>query len=192
MKDNTALAKQYHREYKEKNLELHLIYPNVLIRVIPKPDFFGSFYIPDALRNKPVYEGVVIKTYTPRIALVKGKEILLESGLKPGDHVLFPYWSGVPVPGLSDEEYRCIPDRSFMSGGAKQDSPEVMAVLTYEEKSIREELGEELEAFYTAVAGGPFPEDNVKPLLDKLLLDYDIVRREVPARIGYNEPTRPD
>jgi len=92
------------------------IFPNCLVRVLPKELAIKSEYldliIPDIkTNNKPVYEGVVLRTWKPKTIFDKrGNSRTVYSELAIGYHVLFPHYAGQPLPGLNEDRYRSIPE----------------------------------------------------------------------------------
>ena len=147
-----TLAEHAIQEYEdlERKVKINFqpMYPGVLIRVLPKEHISqGGIWLPDAKQqNKPIYEGIVLRTYNPyRLKLDNGKWVTMVAGVDPGDHILFPHWSGEPVPWLrgasgptsaDDEEYRIIPARGFLSLVGMKDGGEPFLILNYEKESV--------------------------------------------------------
>lgn len=143
-----TLAELALQEFKDRNINFQPMYPAVVVRVLPKEHMSGSLWLPDTAQNKPVYEGIVIRSYPPkRTKLDSGKYITLESGLEPGDHILFPHWSGEAIPWLPDkdspnsfEEYRAIPARGPLSLAGMKDSGEPFLIINKELESVEKKL----------------------------------------------------
>ena len=167
-----TLAEHAIQEYEdlERKVKINFqpMYPGVLIRVLPKEHISqGGIWLPDAKQqNKPIYEGIVLRTYNPyRLKLDNGKWVTMVAGVDPGDHILFPHWSGEPVPWLrgasgptsaEDEEYRIIPARGFLSLVGMKDGGEPFLILNYEKESVDQKLRTILVDLYNdAVEGEP-------------------------------------
>jgi len=90
--------------------------------------------LPEKDQNKIIHEGIVLATGRPikpsvitkRIVESDGPHkhkkydhreaipVVKESALKPGDHVLFPHWCGLPVEGFSSRQYRVVKEEGWM------------------------------------------------------------------------------
>lgn len=136
--------------YEECGLYLELLYPKILVRVLPKEQKYHGIILPDGNKqNKPVLEGIVIQTYKSfyqKIYLTQAHWVkddpdpearytqLVECQVKPGDHILFPYieYGIVPIEPLDHGkgDYRLMPDNL------------VQAKLDYSSKTLRSELME--------------------------------------------------
>lgn len=181
----TTLAELALEEFHKRSVNFQPLYPAVLVRVLPKEKVSdsGLIYLPDEKVNKPIYEGIVLRTYLPHTMVWKGKHITLTSGLEVGDHVLFPHWSGEPVPGLHDEsntlaneEYRLIPAKSFLGSAGIQEAGEILGTLTYEKESVRDKL----KALVTQTA---MVDDNNSDLFfDRLFAEFDILVKVKASR----------
>src|SRR5580698_1373669 len=98
----------------------HALPPKITVRVLPKEHRTESgLYIPGAVSNKPVYEGIVVEVWRPydeeHKIKVNGKMEMVTTHrqccVKVGDRVLFPHWEGQPMSEYLDEKYyRIIPD----------------------------------------------------------------------------------
>jgi hypothetical protein len=134
------------RLYQECGVEIEPLYPKVLVRVLPREQATrGGIILPDgAKQNKPVMEGVVLKTYKPFFQKVYVESIswrkddwdqeatyrqLVKCELQPGDHIIFPHMEfGItPVWPLDDGvgEYRLVPE------------PVVFGKLEYQTQDMR-------------------------------------------------------
>lgn len=232
----TEIAEASLQDYEKGKVHFTPVYPGVLVRVLPKPAFFGMLILPEAYRNKPVYEGVVIKTYAPKTVtitnhatseekrtelvamlrkirpnsngddpiwdhydalkaeIVKGfthsTTLDIASDLQPGDHVLFPYWSGQPVPGLSEEEYRVLPDRNIFNK-LKNDTGEPFAVLTYEQETTEKTLFSIIDETLATAYDGKFDDELVAKAVDKVHQTFDLIPKNLVSKLDYVEPNKP-
>lgn len=121
-----------------------------LIRVLPKEQVTQSGIILADMgnkdhQNKPVYEALVLATYSPYIRtleayMVKSKDLsgseLIEELIVPefgvGDHILFPHYEGTPIPhlDLGKGDYRIIREEV------------IVCKLEYESRKVEEQLRE--------------------------------------------------
>ena len=83
------------------------LYPWVFVRVLPDRETIGGIAVPQrSVRGRThMLEGVVLATWEPR----EGKV----SELKPGDHVCFLGFAGVPVEGFSRDLYRVVKEENW-------------------------------------------------------------------------------
>ena len=182
----TKIGQDFLYEYRQGNVQLTPMYPGILIRLLPKPAFMGMLYIPEDARNKPMYEAVVIATYAPREVPFRGSQIRVESDLKPGDHIVFPYWSGQPIPGLSEDEYRVIPDRNLFNQ-MKNDTGGAVLTVDYT-SNVRERLetivGEAVEN-----QGGDihFAPRSTASAVNALLEEFDIIPRNMKSVLSLTD-----
>lgn len=144
------LKRYVQKTYEGLGLDVLPIYPYVLLRVIPKEQEIGlgagrRLFTPQRV-NKTVFEGQIIKTYRPgnvvtkrceKCGTVAGRMSWRESSLKPGQHVLFAHYVGIPVEQLcyywKAGEYRLVEE------GA------ILGVVEYEDKTDEEKLREILD-----------------------------------------------
>lgn len=71
-----------------------------------------------------------------------GSYIDVSSQLQVGDHILFPYWSGLPIPGLPEDKYRCIPDHSIFRPVQDENTcGEPLATIDYAEENTYKTIG---------------------------------------------------
>jgi co-chaperonin GroES (HSP10) len=129
-----------------------LLFPQVLVRILPKDLITaGGIYIPDVkASNKPTYEGIVIATWMPKDLPTKWGSIHLESEVKFGDHVIFPHFAGMPLPGMNEDLYRVIPE-GVAKNGARwlgNDAGVIFCKLDYKRPSV-EEVFKDLWSKYT-------------------------------------------
>lgn len=120
--------------------------PLVLVFVLPRGLNEGLIVLPDQ-RNKPVHEGIVIQTYESywkhfRIQSSSHddylQQVLVEPTARPGQHVLFDHYAGIPIPflnpgglhsSLSDHgDFRLVRD------DGNRDLGSIFGVLEYEDK----------------------------------------------------------
>ena len=173
------------------------LHPWVLVKVLPKVIKIGSLWMPGALpnhndgkQNTVLYEGLVLATWQPiwkRIRLTPAHKELWEtkyhapvpeliskievkSELKPGDHVLFPHYEGLPVPYLNKgdkDEWRLIREIN------PADSRCVAhATVEYSNTSIKDNLRLTMEQ-----TPGIQYIDQVENVVERLLEKYVIVPR---------------
>lgn len=98
-------------EYSQKpNRLLTLLYPWVMVRVLPKEENLGLIIVPEKSQHKPMYEAIVLKTWQPRWVVERDEaddpvSRWITSSLEPGDHIIYPHFDGVPIPGVSDPSF---------------------------------------------------------------------------------------
>lgn len=129
------------------------VYPWCFVRVLKKEQQRNGIILPATEQNKTLHEGIILAVwkpleydlemtrhseqhgsittvhYTPK-AVTKYRR---ESALKPGDHVLFPHWAGMPVDGFSEKQYRAIKEEGWKE---TQDGG-IMATVEYAEKTTK-------------------------------------------------------
>lgn len=190
----TTVAELAIKEFEEKNVNWHCLYPAILIRVLPKNMISqGGIILTEEANTKPLYEAIVLRVYPPKTIKVNGKWILMESGVQPGDHILFPHWSGESVPGLSEEfasttglkndEYRLIPSYGAVSMAGNKEAGEPCLIINYEKESVRQKLYTLIEEVYNhgRAKGYSTIEDleNENPYfnrkIEEIIRDFDIL-----------------
>lgn len=130
------------------------MYPLVLVLVLRKQQVRASgIALPDSQQNKPMHEGIVLATWNSKLVergtINKDGERLtrvevLHSQLKPGDHVLFHHWAGMPIHGFDDQRFRVVREEAWhetQQGG-------IVGVLHYSDKE-----NEPLEAIANELIG---------------------------------------
>lgn len=106
------IAEEYTRKVKP-------LYPRIVIRVLGGELMSERIIIPDgpgmSKQNRPVYEGVVLEVFEPTYREIDKKQVLFKPSVQPGDHVIFPHWSG-DQKGLREREgaVRYIPDNEII------------------------------------------------------------------------------
>jgi co-chaperonin GroES (HSP10) len=90
----SKLADMAMEEYLATGFDMRCLYPAVLVRVLPKEGTTRSGLILPEVAAKIQYEGIVLRTWGTHKVNWKGKEVIVECEVKPGDHVLFPHWCG--------------------------------------------------------------------------------------------------
>lgn len=100
-KEKANLQQLVDEFYKESPKALVPAFPYVLLRVLPRTQRIGAIWTPEK-HNKTVLEGIVLTTFRPfwrqlRNRQLDVKETRVECSAKPGDHVLFQAFEGVPV-----------------------------------------------------------------------------------------------
>lgn len=125
---------------------LHPRPPYCVVYALPKGLSEGLIVLPDQ-KNKPVHEAIVMSTFTPywkhfRIQIAEHdtyfEEVKVEPTVKPGDHVLFEHFAGIPIPFLnpgglhssltSHGDFRLVRD------DGNRDLGSILGVLEYESK----------------------------------------------------------
>lgn len=125
------------------------LYPQIFVRVLPKEARKGLIYLPEK-SSKPVYEALVLRTYVQK--KVDGN--LVTASVKPGDHILFEHWAGLPIPFLDESRYRVLREEN------------IHAVIHYE----------------TGMSGEEYLESCGLPETDmKVLRQYDLIRKDVSS-----------
>lgn len=102
----------------------------------------NGLYLP-AVQNKTVHEGIVLATWQPFIN-VKGHK--KECNLMPGDHVLFPHFSGVPIEGYSNMLYRVIRSEDWK----ENEQGGIFAKVEYDSPTPILTLQQVINGFYSA------------------------------------------
>lgn len=180
MEREEALDKLAIETFQHYRLHEHieLLCPQVLVRVLPRDYYVGNIYIPDTKEsNKPVYEGITVRTWRPKKLPGKnpGDFYEIRSELKPGDHVLFPHFAGQPIPGLNQDRYRSVPEGITRNGKFifGNDVGCIFAKVDYKRYSVEELFNDIFE---------DCPEGNAEELLRQLLDNFDMavkVKRSV-------------
>ena len=156
------------------------IFPYVLVRILPKDMMIGRFYIPEVARsNKPTYEGIVLRVWKDKIfpAQSKGKEDwVATSDLKFGDHVVFPHYSGQPLPGLNENLYRAVPEGITRNGRVifGNDAGVILGKINYSRPSIASVLSSVLD---NALDEGGL-ETLKERLFNSLVGEFDLVPKQ--------------
>lgn len=184
------------RMYKSFHRRITPIYPWVLVRVLPKEQQLGRIWVPES-QNKVIYEGLVLETWQPfwrsfsKDAYDPNEEQLerfFESDLKPGDHVLFPHFEGMPVPYLNEEEKDAY--RLVRESNSKDEKCEIYGKLEYQEP-IEEQLREQFtEYFLMKPRSLGYTSISIDNFISGLLKDFYVVRKTAEPRTtsGYNGP----
>jgi co-chaperonin GroES (HSP10) len=176
-----TLAEFVLTEFDNKNLNFDLqpLYPAVLVRVLPKETISrsGLIYLPDEKVNKPIFEGIVLRTWKDKTVHVKDKPYRMTCPVSAGDHILFPHWSGEAVPMLPDstnrlsfEEYRLIPAKDLFSNTGSRDAGEILGTL----QSAKEGATTLIHSILIDVRLGMV---NVPEALDKLKENFELMRK---------------
>jgi co-chaperonin GroES (HSP10) len=93
------------RVYHLKNRTFRPLWPWVFVMTLPKDQIMqNGLYLP-AEQNKTVHEGIVLATWEP---FIDKNDEWHECNLELGEHVLFPHFSGMPIPGYSNMLYRVV------------------------------------------------------------------------------------
>jgi co-chaperonin GroES (HSP10) len=157
------LALELFAEYQDRR-HYQVRYPWVLVRILSKEvqTSAGVWLLDSKNTSSPVYEGVVLQTWesfeetksvwkTEAIYLTKGSDTpqdyrvctdtvsIRKSQFKLGDHVIFPHWTGLPLPGLLPEEYRQVPELVDRTIGL-QSNALIMGTVNREEPPVEDKL----------------------------------------------------
>lgn len=139
--EEMELDKQVLALFDSYNYEYIPTFPSLLVRVLPREQRYGRLILPDnKSQNKPVFEGIVLRTWKPFNkeegfavrGLPKSMKGPIESQFKPGDHILFPHWIGVPMLGLHEAFYRSIPETFFYG----TEHGNILGILEYTKESV--------------------------------------------------------
>lgn len=184
--EKASLAALAIQEFHTRNVNFVPLYPAVLIRVLPKRKVLSTgIILTDAANHKPLYEGIVLRVYAPRTVKVNNKQVLLESDLEVGDHILFPHWSGESVPWLNnqlasnsdrqDDEYRLIPSRGALSLAGNKEVGEPFLKLNYEKESVQDKFRKILDEMSVEDHAPTAGEANWELFEKKLREEFDII-----------------
>jgi hypothetical protein len=189
------------KELAERNVELEPTFPRILVRVIPKAQVSkGGIILTDHEQNKPVHEGLVIKTYKPfwnrykmttvqdlynksledwlvvRSPMVildedkKVKAVWQESEVQPGDHVIFPYMA----PGITP----VWPLDDGKGNYRLIEEGHILAVLRYKTESTSQWL----RKLVNKVGGLELQDGGVDEMVAVLLKNADVIRKDVTSK----------
>lgn len=188
---NSSLIVQ---EFEAANINIVPMYPLVLVALLPKPTHFGILQLPDGTGNKFVYEAVVLRTYAPKTVTREDASgniytYDVSCDLSIGDHVCFPYWSGIPVEGdEKKDKYRLLSVHRILKpslvDGTRED-PSIFMKIEYDF-----DLKNKLEEFIQHWMPGTFGEK--KECVDALLAQYHVIPKNLESQLGYTNPNRPD
>lgn len=110
--------------------------------------------------------------YTPEPV----RKLRRESALKPGDHVLFPHWAGVPIEGYSRKHYRVVKEEGWketQDGGIFAHVEYTPANTTPEEELKKLLIADQLLVMFVRMREADI--DSLVELISKrfLLIDRD-------------------
>lgn len=115
MKDVNELAQ---RVYQESGRAFRPLFPWCFLAVLTKEQTTkAGLVLPQIEQNKTVHEAIVLATWAPGEYYVKGKKAYRESTFKPGDHVLFPHWAGMPIEGFEEKHFRVVKEEEWSPSG---------------------------------------------------------------------------
>ena len=155
MKSVESLEKQFsdlaQEIYERGERRIAPSYPWILVRVVPKEQKVGHIIMSENAgnkeQNKPLYEAIVLKTWKPFVqdycafeddSVQYHKQMTSE--FIPGDRVLFPHHSGLPINFLDERKYRLVREvTGDPIGGA-------MCILHYDGDNKYKEVLDELFA----------------------------------------------
>lgn len=180
--EQTQIQKLVADMYESYRVEIAPYYPQVLVYVLPKATKYGSILLPEKDQNKPVHEGLVVRTYKPfwkreLRTNEKGEEEPYKEEIRcrmeVGQHVLFHHAYGAPIPRMDPEcrgdQWRLVTESALL------------AVLDYKRQKPAEVLfdlvagkdGEAIDTKYT---------DEVKSEVEKFLTRWNLVEKDLTAR----------
>jgi co-chaperonin GroES (HSP10) len=116
------------KQLRESNISVQPCFPWVLLRVCKKEQERNGLWLPDSTQNKTLHEGIVLSTWQPCQRVQSGYTINLSSELRPGNHVLFNHFAGVPLEGRSSG-YRLVKECNF----AVAEEGGIIATVEYQE-----------------------------------------------------------
>lgn len=111
--DFVDLSKQVEEHYRNTDRILETLYPWVLVRPLDRAQEKNGIILPGK-QNKTTLESVVLATWKPFWEKVyeresgKSYDVLNETDVKPGDHVIHPHHVGLPDAYLNDQNYRLV------------------------------------------------------------------------------------
>lgn len=153
-------------------------FPWVLVRVLPKDGLYHNLIQLPEKQNKVSWEGIVLSTWQPfsqRLYTSQGHSYVAKaSALNAGDHVLFPHWSGLPIPGYDDKEYRMVKEE----GWTKDGDGGIYATLEYDASASLEQFGKE---FHTIPNEDEYYRRGAGDMLDAIRQRYILVDRRQRA-----------
>lgn len=180
-----AVAELALKTYADTGITITPLFPAVLVRVLPPPTKSASGLILFAEtttqgNHNPVYEGIVLRPYPPKKTVYKGKEILLDSGLKVGDHICFPHWAGEPVKGLDDDRYRLVPAKGILSEVGRQDAGEILGIVSRVRSLDARDLADDA---MLSLIKGPITSKQLTEWAYEFLKKYDVIDRLTEATL---------
>jgi len=173
--EHVDLTAQVIKMYQETDEVRIPRYPWLLIRTLDKTTATrsGLIHLPEK-QNKTNHEGVVLATWQPfktkwwDVEEQKWFEVANESSLKPGDHIIFPHYVGLPDSKLNDQDYRYIREE------------DVAVIVNYHPKGwILNEFADAL-----SVVEGGLSKSRLVASAEELLEKFDIV-----PKYGYSSKT---
>lgn len=166
-KKEKQLAKLCMEIYEEGYERFTPLHPFVLVRVLPKDHITtGGVYLPDTAQNKPVYEGIVIKTWmsydeVKRVKHLDGMpgegdydEIIIyhECAVKPGDRIAFPHYEGLAFPYGDSQYYKLVREGNDQN---KYPYCNVLGTLDYlGDKETMAVINREFQKIYSITTSG--------------------------------------
>jgi co-chaperonin GroES (HSP10) len=110
--------------------------PWCLVYVLPREQKIGSLFIPGK-HHKVSLEGIVLATWNDwteekgfiENGVQKTRVVVHQSQLNRGDHVVFPHWSGLPLPGMDEKYFRIVKEL----GWSRNEEGGVFATIEHDE-----------------------------------------------------------
>ena len=112
------------------------MHPWVLVYVLPREQKLGKLFLPGS-QQKVTLEGIVLSTWAQwteergfrENGVEKTRIVVHKSELSIGDHVLFPHWSGLPIPGMDETKFRVVKEL----GWSKNEEGGIYGLVEYSE-----------------------------------------------------------
>lgn len=195
-----ALLEQLHalvqQLYSTHERRIRPKYPWVFVKVLPKEQKpLGTIILPGGIgpggQNKILYEGIVLETWKPfwkhyrtnvkfsasaHAEYVEETEQLVESSVKPDDHVLFPHYEGLPAGHIFDEkEYRLVRE---INPSDPERRCEIISTLDYDRETIEQALVNVIESTYKE----PIRLGNLPELVARITKEFYVVRKHAEVK----------
>lgn len=168
MEQLEQLKAQAQKVYENFEYQIRPKFPLVLVWVIPKAQRIGEIYVPD-MQNKPVYEGLVLRTYNPFWKTIgkrwvntewEEQNIWVQPKVEVGDHVLFQHFVGIPIPRYDGGtgELRMV------------NEDEIVGVIEYQKESVEKKLERLISSgleYGMGMDDSKTPEQIVKDILER-------------------------
>ena len=156
------------------------MYPWIFVRVLQREQKVGSIYMVEGPKqNKPMHEGVVLATWQPCQRPIKGKLVDLSPDVKPGDHVIFNHWAGLPVVGYNDKHFRIVKERDWSTDKEGGIVGLIESDVTPEEE-LTNQLIDIMKAKYPLQLLDN-PRQQLHALAEALLKKYIVIDRDKPS-----------
>jgi co-chaperonin GroES (HSP10) len=169
------------------------LFPWVFVRVLPKElEYKSGLLVLPEKQNKTDHEGVVLATWEPitaeaiktksdsewlidRYRSLQYRNVAKVSVLRAGDHVMFPHWAGMPIPGFDDASYRVVKEE----GWKKDEDGGIYAVVGRDEaEDPYAGISEVIQQYCNAVDGslGMYAPD-IESIMQEIEKNFLVMRR---------------